>query len=135
MKTNLISKNEFLDLAYNNTLDFYERINKPEVFIIKNFYDPEKIKNLRQQAFQWGMETEASWHPCFDGIPDYHRIHDNYEKAYVKSKMHAYYYHGFFKHNAALFSYFSSSLFSRPGTPHLRWPRSPPRLGRGRGLT
>ena len=106
MKVNIISKPEFLDLVYNHTDDLFEKINNPEVFIVKEFYKSSDIKNLRDQAFQWGIETEPSWHPCVDGCPDYHRIHDNYAQAHVKSKMHAYYYHGYYEKNNAIFDFF-----------------------------
>ena len=107
MKVNIITKNDFLDLAYKNTESFYEKINLPEVFVVKGFYDKDKVLELRQKAFEWGFNSAPSWHPCVDGCPDYHRIHDNYPKAYVKAIMHAYYRHGYYDHNDDIFNFFS----------------------------
>jgi len=107
MKLNVISKKEFEGLVYNETDELLSQIDKPEVFIVKKFYKDKDILEIRNATFQWGLNTEPSWHPCFDGIPDYHRIHDDNPQAYVKSKMHAFYYHGFYKENSKLFAFFS----------------------------
>lgn len=107
MKVNTITKLDFLELVYRNTEEFYLKINTPEVFVIKRFYDKDKILELRKKAFDWGGNTSPSWHPCLDGCPDYHRIHDNYPNAYVKAIMHAYYRQGYYDDNNELFDYFS----------------------------
>lgn len=107
MKVNIISKKDFTDLAYHHTEQLFKSINNPEAFIIKNFYPAKKITAIRNENFQWGLNTEPSWHPCYDGVPDYHRIHDNYPQAHVKARMHAFYHHGFYKENDKLFSFFA----------------------------
>lgn len=107
MKLTSISKKDFLDLLYNDTDSFMSRIESPELFVVKNFFPKDEILTLRKKAFETGQKSEPSWHPCRDGCPDYHRIHDNYPKAYVKAIMHAYYYHGYYDTNDDLFDYFS----------------------------
>lgn len=103
MKINTLSKSDFFDLALNNTATFLNKIKHPEAFIVKEFYDEAFILNLRNKVFQRGQNEEASWHPFYDDCPDYHRLHDNYPKAYVKQKFHGFYHHNYFKANAELF--------------------------------
>jgi hypothetical protein len=106
MKINHISKTEFNQLVYKEEVDFLRRIHTPEIFVVKNFYDSDEIKKIRNVAFDLGQQTEASWHPLIDGCPDYHRLHDNYLKAHVKQKFHGFYYHSYFAQNKNLFNFF-----------------------------
>ena len=89
MRITEIARQDFNDLVYSRTGEFMERINAPEAFVVKAFYDSSEVRRLRDAAFQTGMASEASWHPLHDDCPDYHRLHDNYPKAHVKQKMHA----------------------------------------------
>jgi hypothetical protein len=107
MRITEIARQDLNDLVYSRTEEFMERINAPEAFVVKAFYDSSEIRRLRDAAFQAGMASEASWHPLHDDCPDYHRLHDNYPKAHVKQKMHAFYYHGWYPHNKAKFDFFS----------------------------
>lgn len=107
MRVNEITRQEFIDLVYSRTSEFMSRINAPQAFVVKAFYDPRDILNFRETAFRGGLASEASWHPLHDGCPDYHRLHDNYPKAHVKQKMHAFYYHGWYPHNKAKFDFFA----------------------------
>ena len=76
------------------------------MFIVKHFIDADEVISLRNKTFEWGINTEASWHPVYDNCPDYHRLHDNYPKAYVKQKFHGFYYHPWFESNKSLFKKF-----------------------------
>jgi hypothetical protein len=107
MKVNIISKEEFLILVYKNKIEFLNRINFPEVFIVKKFYSENYCLQLREQTFEWGNLTEPSWHPFRNDCPDYHRFHDNYPNAHVKQKFHGYYKHNYFSKNNKLFLDFS----------------------------
>lgn len=107
MRITETARQDFIDLVYSRPREFMERINAPEAFVVKTFYDPSEIRRLRDAAFRAGMTSEASWHPLHDDCPDYHRLHDNYPKAHVKQKMHAFYYHGWYSHNEAKFDFFS----------------------------
>lgn len=106
MKVSAISKRDFIDLAYHHTEQLFDFINKAGVYVVKNFYPADTIIKIRNENFNWGISTEPSWHPCYDGVPDFHRIHNNYPKAHVKSKMHAFYHHGFHNENETLFNTF-----------------------------
>lgn len=107
MQVNEISRSDFLALIENSPDEFMRRIDEPQAFIVRRFYDPEAIRKLRDEAFRTGLTSEAGWHPLHDDCPDYHRLHDNYPKAHVKQKMHAFYYHSWYPHNKTKFNFFS----------------------------
>jgi hypothetical protein len=111
MRVTEIARRDFIDLVYSRTGEFMERINCPEAFVVKSFYDSNRIQDFRKAAFQAGLTSDASWHPLHDDCPDYHRLHDNYRKAHVKQKMHAFYYHNWYPRNQDKFDFFSD-IFS-----------------------
>lgn len=111
MRVTEISRPDFMDLVYSRTNEFMERINAPEAFVVKAFYEAGRIREFRDAAFQTGLTSAASWHPLLDDCPDYHRLHDNYPKAHVKQKMHAFYYHAWYPKNKNTFEFFSD-IFS-----------------------
>jgi hypothetical protein len=106
VKITELTRNQYFDLLHKEPSEFMQRIHTPEIFIVKEFYAKNAILSLRDRIFQTGMETEPSWHPLYDGCPDYHRLHDNYEKAYVKGKIHMFYHHGWYEKNHELFEFF-----------------------------
>lgn len=106
MKVTELSRSQYFDLLHKDSSGFMNRIHTPEVFVIKSFYPKHVILSLRNQIFKSGTETEPSWHPLYDGCPDYHRLHDNYEKAYVKGKIHTFYHNGWYEKNRELFDFF-----------------------------
>ncbi|HEY9870824.1 MAG TPA: hypothetical protein V6D08_16790 [Candidatus Obscuribacterales bacterium] len=106
MNLHRLSRKEFLDLAHHNADELLSKIAAPDVLVVKEFYPPEEILELRRRVFESGLKGEPSWHPLYDNCPDYHRLHDNYAGAYVKSKMHAFYFHAWYKHNERLFHSF-----------------------------
>jgi hypothetical protein len=106
MIINRITRNEFLEMFRDDRAGFMARIHKPEGFVVKQFYDGKFVLDLRARLYSQGLESEPSWHPLKDECPDYHRVHDNYKGAYVKSKMHAFYLHGWYEHNRQIFSAF-----------------------------
>ncbi len=69
-----------------------ERMNE-EVLIVKEYIAEEKIDQFKQFCLDFSKKNEATWSPCLDGCPDYHRIHNNYPNAYVPSVQHAFYFH------------------------------------------
>ena len=106
MDVNIIGKREFLDLVRQRRSEFLARIEQPQAFAVKEFYDRDAILAFRNEVFSRGQDTEPSWHPLVDDCPDYHRLHDDYPKAYVKAKMHAFYFHGWYEHNKEIFDFF-----------------------------
>jgi len=107
MQITSLSREEFLDLFFNKPEEFMERVDNYEAFVVRQMYPGDEIKVLRDKIFEGGLQEEPSWHPLFDGCPDYHRLHDDYPKAHVKAKMHAFYHHGYYDKNNDLFHYFS----------------------------
>ncbi len=107
MQVNVFSRPDFIDLVYGDSAGFLQRIAAPEAFIVKQFYNRDAILKFRNETFVAGLVSEASWHPLHDDCPDYHRLHDNYPKAYVKQKMHGFYHHGWYAHNRAKFAFFA----------------------------
>ena len=101
-----IARGDFLSLARDRPAELLDRIAAPEAFVVKRFYAPEDVRAFRDHAFEWGRDTEASWHPLHDDCPDYHRLHDNYPRAWFQQKLHAFYRHGWYEHNRALFAFF-----------------------------
>jgi hypothetical protein len=73
---------------------------------VRAFYPRQAILELRREAFAAGLASEPGWHPLREGCPDYHRLHDNYPAAYVKQKLHAFYYPGWYPHNRGKFDFF-----------------------------
>ena len=100
-----ISRQEFLDRAFGETDAFMASIEAGAAYVVDSFYPRERVLAFRERAQRWAAAEEPSWHPCLDGVPDYHRIVDDYPGAWVKSRMHAFYLHRF-NGNAELFDEF-----------------------------
>jgi hypothetical protein len=103
---NRLKGDEFKELAFKHKGELLKIIDAGDVIIVRGLYDPKALRALRDRAFAWGQSTPASWHPCVDGCPDYHRLHNNYPKAHVRQKMHAFYWHGFYSENLDLMKQF-----------------------------
>jgi hypothetical protein len=106
VKVNFLERGEFLETVRKDPQAFLARIHAPEVFIVQQFYPSTLVLELRRRFFELGLQSDPNWHPLLDDCPDYHRLHDNYSKAYVKAKMHAFYSHGWYGHNRELFDQF-----------------------------
>jgi hypothetical protein len=86
-----------------------ERISRAQLLewvlheAVEGFYPRERVLALRAYAQRLADREPPSWHPCLDGVPDYHRIVDEYPGSWVRSRMHAHIFHRF-NGNAELFS-------------------------------
>jgi hypothetical protein len=107
MHVNELGKRAFLDYVRSETLEFLRRIDEPQAFVVKDFYPAAEILDFRTRVFESGLTSGPGWHPLLDGCPDYHRLHDDYPKAYVKQRLHAFYYHGWYRDNKPTFDYFN----------------------------
>lgn len=74
-------------------------------YIVRGLFNAQFVDKIVNFCLDFSSLSEPSWHPCTDGCPDYHRIHDKYPNAYVKSTQHAYYFHTWNK-NKSLFDDF-----------------------------
>jgi hypothetical protein len=106
-KMNYISKEEFL--AYD-PLKLEAQINNGEVLIVKQYLDKSEVDHIKQRCNDFNAGEEPSWHPLLDDCPDYHRINDEYEKSYVKAKMHLFLFHLWYEKNKDLFGIFESTF-------------------------
>jgi hypothetical protein len=91
MKINLIDSCEWEQYVQDPT-QLIDRLDN-EVFIVRGFMDAALVDEFKDFCIAFSNEFEPSWHPCLDGCPDYHRIHHQYPKAYVRSTQHGYYFH------------------------------------------
>jgi hypothetical protein len=97
-----IAREELLERALGDTEAFLAGLDRPTVYIVEQFHPRERVLALREAVRALAAAEPPSWHPCLDGVPDYHRIVDDYPKAWVKSRMHGHYFHRF-NGNAGLF--------------------------------
>jgi hypothetical protein len=88
-----IDRAELLDLVYRRKEEFLESIRRFDAYVVQSYYPANNLLAYKRFLKSIRDKSEASWHPCLDGCPDYHRINDEYPKSYVKAKMHSYYFH------------------------------------------
>ncbi len=100
-----VTRDEFLDRVYHDTERFMASIAEHDVYVVKAFYSPGFVAQFRQMLVDFSASEEPSWHPCLDGVPDYHRINDEYEGSWVKARMHSFFFHRF-NERAELFDQF-----------------------------
>lgn len=86
-------RQEFLDLVFGHPDDFMGSIERNDVFLVRHFFSRNLVLKFRETLRAFNRSCVASWHPCLDHCPDYHRVNNEYEKSYVKAKMHSYYFH------------------------------------------
>ena len=101
MQINLITKSQWHSLL-DHASELTDRIENNEVLIVRGFMAADLVEAFKGFCRDFSRNSEASWHPCLDGCPDYHRIHDNYPGAYVPSVQHGYYFHSWNQHFAQL---------------------------------
>ncbi len=92
------TRDEFLRFAYESPGEFMESIDALDVYIVKGFYPREQIIAFKRFAAQFAAAHPPAWHPCLDGVPDYHRINDEYKNSWVMARMHGFFFHAFNEH-------------------------------------
>lgn len=90
-----VTRNEFLESVYENSERFMDSIARYDVYIVKEFYPRGLITGFMDMISAFRAGEDPSWHPCLDGVPDYHRINDEYPGSWVKARMHSFYLHRF----------------------------------------
>ncbi|MEA2784738.1 MAG: hypothetical protein QOF71_842 [Candidatus Eremiobacteraeota bacterium] len=90
-----ITRPEFLNFAYGDTASFMSSIDRGDAFVVQSFYPRAQIEAYK--TFLRGMAAvqPPAWHPCVDGVPDFHRINDEYPGSWVRARMHSFYIHRF----------------------------------------
>lgn len=68
-----------------------EVIEKRNILILKDVFEKETLKKLRERVFRWGQNTESS-NPSLDHFFDqsFHRLDDDPSKSKTKHIFHAY---------------------------------------------
>jgi hypothetical protein len=89
------TRDEFLERLYEDTDSFMDSIARKDVYVVKQFYPRDFVLDFREMLRRFSEEEEPSWHPCLDGVPDYHRINDEYQGSWVKARMHSFFFHRF----------------------------------------
>lgn len=92
MRITLIDKFEW-ECRSENPSELLAHIEDGDVFIVRGFMTVEAVDQFKGFCLNFRGNEPASWHPCLDDCPDYHRIHHNYPNAYVPSIQHGYYFH------------------------------------------
>jgi hypothetical protein len=98
-----IGRAELVERVLHEPAAWLAALAAPTVYVVEGFHRRERVLAFRARALAQRRAEPPSWHPCLDGVPDYHRIVDEYPGAWVKSRMHAHYFHRF-NGNAALFA-------------------------------
>ena len=93
-----LSRDEFLELAYDDTDAFMRSIDDNTVYVVKRFYDRDRVLRFREFANRFRAASDPSWHPCLDDCPDYHRVNDEYPKSWVKARMRSFFFHRWNEH-------------------------------------
>jgi hypothetical protein len=91
----ITTRSEFLGRVYEDTDGFMDSIARNDVYVVKEFYPRDLVLGFRELLRKFSEEQEPSWHPCLDGVPDYHRINDEYPGSWVKARMHSFFFHRF----------------------------------------
>jgi hypothetical protein len=94
---------ELLERVLREPEAFLATLASPTVYVVEGFHARDRVLAFRRRVLAQRRAEPPSWHPCLDGVPDYHRIVDDYPGAWVKSRMHAHYFHRF-NGNAGLFA-------------------------------
>lgn len=100
-----LSRDAFFELAMTQTDTFMRSIDAFDLYVVKQYYPKDKMLAFRQFLREFAQSKPASWHPCLDGCPDYHRINDEYAKSWVKARMHQFFFHRW-NENKAIFDNF-----------------------------
>ena len=104
-----LTRHEFLDLAYRDTASFMGGIDRGDAFVVKSFYPRAQIEHYKSFLRGMAAAEPAAWHPCVDGVPDFHRVNDEYPASWVRARMHSFYIHRF-NGNRAWFEPFKDVL-------------------------
>jgi hypothetical protein len=93
MMIHTITRKDLLDLVYRRKEEFLASIRNYDTYIVRSYYQREKVLAFNKFLGRISHASEPSWYPCTDGCPDYDRINDEYPKSYVGARMHSYYSH------------------------------------------
>lgn len=102
-----IHRDNFYDIPVT---EIKKMTNDGCVFIVKEAYSKKELQTFREHLRRIDMDSEPEWYPLYDGCPDYHRINDEYENSYVKTKAHQFFFHLWYQHNDPILSLFKDTF-------------------------
>lgn len=70
-----------------------EKILDCHVFIFRNMMAPEMVDKIRDYLKSLGRGSLPSYHFLDEGCPDFHRVHQQDPRSYVKGTMHQFMFH------------------------------------------
>jgi len=98
-----ISKNDFFEIK---ATEVKRNVDSNVIYLIKNVIDRDVIKFIREEIEEWTLNEEQRWVPLDENCVNFHRINDDYEKSYVKTKAHTFYYNLWLKESEPIKNYF-----------------------------
>ncbi len=104
-----ISRTDFFDYVRSDRDGFMRSIDDLDVYIVKEYCPRGKVLAFREFLKSFAAAQEPSWHPCLDGVPDYHRINNEYPGSWVRARMHLFLFHHF-NEQRAIFEDFKDIL-------------------------
>jgi len=84
-----ISKNDFFNRTPKSIKD---DVDSEVIYLVKNMMDKDKVLQIRKKINIWAKIEKEKWMPLDENCVNFHRINDEYEKSYVKTKAHTFYY-------------------------------------------
>jgi hypothetical protein len=98
-----ISKNDFFAIK---AMEVKKNVDSNVIYLVKNVIDKDTIKFIREKIEKWALNEEQRWISLDENCVNFHRINDEYEKSYVKTKAHTFYYNLWLKESEVIKNYF-----------------------------
>ena len=69
-------KNKILSQRSDDVNALTESLYAGDTYILKNSFPAKYLTDLIPRTFEYGKQSESSYHPMLDGCPDFHKIID-----------------------------------------------------------
>ena len=69
-------KNKILSQRSDDVNALTESLYAGDTYILKNLFPAKYLTDLIPRTFEYGKQSESSYHPMLDGCPDFHKIID-----------------------------------------------------------
>lgn len=98
-----ISKNDFFKI---NPKLIKRNVDSKVVYLVKNVIEREIILDIRNDISSWSKSEAEKWMALDQDCTNFHRVNDCYEKSYVKTKAHTFYYNLWLKESYKMKMFF-----------------------------
>ena len=85
LKIKVLSKIDFDSCDIDQARD---ELNDGTIYLVKKLYSKELLYDYREMFKEFSQNNKPEFHALIDDCPDYHRINDEHEHAYLKGRMH-----------------------------------------------